>query len=279
MKERGKMRGNKCLNSRSHFENKYENLLKYKRSQITVFVILAIAIVAVLLVLFLPSIREATQPSTPEADVSSCLIESVQEGLEIARLRGGSINPELYYNYLSEPVGYACYTSQWFEQCVMQKPFIKKSLEAELVRYAKKDVQNCLNALMNDFKSKGYTVNIQGEGTMEVRIVPDKVIIEIDNKLALEKGSLTIVSFDKLKADFDSKIYEQTAIATSIVNYEARYGEVYPEIYSAYYHNEKVEKSKESDGTTIYILTDRNSNEKFQFAVRSVAYPPGYATE
>ena len=42
------------------------------------------------------------------------------------------------------------------------------------------------------------------------------------------------------------------------------------------YPGVKVEKYKQEDGTTVYILTDRNTNDKFQFAVRSLAWPPGY---
>jgi hypothetical protein len=46
-----------------------------------------------------------------------------------------------------------------------------------------------------------------------------------------------------------------------------------------YYHDLKVEKKKQLDGTNIYILTDRNNENKFQFASRSVAWPPGYGAE
>ena len=42
-----------------------------------------------------------------------------------------------------------------------------------------------------------------------------------------------------------------------------------------YYPSIKVEKKKQSEGTTIYILTDRDSSEEFMFAVRSFAIPPG----
>ena len=42
-----------------------------------------------------------------------------------------------------------------------------------------------------------------------------------------------------------------------------------------YYHDLKVEKNKQTDGSTIYILTERDTENKFQFASRSVAWPPG----
>jgi hypothetical protein len=42
-----------------------------------------------------------------------------------------------------------------------------------------------------------------------------------------------------------------------------------------YYHDLKVEKKKQIDETSIYILTNRDTGEKFQFASRSYAFPPG----
>jgi len=43
-----------------------------------------------------------------------------------------------------------------------------------------------------------------------------------------------------------------------------------------YYRDLKVEKKKQTDGSTVYILTKMDSGDKFQFASRSVAWPPGY---
>jgi len=38
----------------------------------------------------------------------------------------------------------------------------------------------------------------------------------------------------------------------------------------------RIEKKEQSDGSRIYILTHRSTNEKFMFASRSIAWPPGY---
>ena len=43
-----------------------------------------------------------------------------------------------------------------------------------------------------------------------------------------------------------------------------------------YYHDLKVEKFIEADGSTIYTLTNRDTGNKFMFASRSLAWPPGY---
>ena len=37
-----------------------------------------------------------------------------------------------------------------------------------------------------------------------------------------------------------------------------------------------IEKIKRGDGTTIYIIKNKESKTKFQFASRSFVWPPGY---
>ena len=65
-------------------------------------------------------------------------------------------------------------------------------------------------------------------------------------------------------------------MANSILNWEATYGKVETTLYMNYYRWLKIEYDLKSDGTTIYILTNRDKGNKFQFASRSVVWPPGY---
>jgi hypothetical protein len=37
-----------------------------------------------------------------------------------------------------------------------------------------------------------------------------------------------------------------------------------------------MQKIKQDDGTTLYIIENKKTGEKFQFASRSLAFPPGY---
>ena len=65
-------------------------------------------------------------------------------------------------------------------------------------------------------------------------------------------------------------------IASSISNWEAKYGDSETMNYMIYYPNLKVEKKKQGDGTTIYIITDKESEDKFMFASRSLVLPAGF---
>jgi hypothetical protein len=74
----------------------------------------------------------------------------------------------------------------------------------------------------------------------------------------------------------NNNLYQLVNIADSIIDFESIYGDSETTIYMNYYHDLKVEKLKQIDESTIYILTDRTDGNKFQFASRSYAFPPGY---
>ncbi|MFH1240218.1 MAG: hypothetical protein V1672_03295, partial [Candidatus Diapherotrites archaeon] len=95
-----------------------------------------------------------------------------------------------------------------------------------------------------------------------------------NSSLVLTKESTE--KYDLFSVVLNNNLYELVSVANSILNWETRYGDSETTNYMTYYHDLKVEKKKQSDGSTIYILTDRNNGNKFQFASRSVAWPPGY---
>ena len=111
---------------------------------------------------------------------------------------------------------------------------------------------------------------------MDIELLPKRIVGIFNYSLILTKGSTE--RYDSFSVVLNNNLYELVSIASSILNWEARYGKAESTIYMNYYHDLKVEPKLQSDGTTIYILTDRNNGNKFQFASRSVAWPPGYGT-
>ena len=65
-------------------------------------------------------------------------------------------------------------------------------------------------------------------------------------------------------------------IANSILNFEARYGAADIGEFMALYPDIRIEAQKQTDGSVFYLLSSRSTEEQFSFAVRSVAFPPGY---
>ena len=157
--------------------------------------------------------------------------------------------------------------------CVMQQPLLKQHVEGEIENAIKSQADSCIDSLKETFEKKGYTASI-GAGEMKIELLPQRIVSTFDGQVTLTKESSE--RFDKISVVVNNNIYELITIANSILNWEARYGEAETTIYMNYYHDLKVEKLKQTDGSTIYILTDRNNGNKFRFASRSVAWPPGY---
>ena len=108
---------------------------------------------------------------------------------------------------------------------------------------------------------------------LNVELLPKRIVVTFNRSLTLTKEESQ--KYSSFVVILNNNLYELVSIANSILNWEARYGDSETTTYMDYYHDLKVEKKKQSDGTTIYILTDRNNQNKFQFASRSIAWPPG----
>ncbi len=243
-----------------------------KKGQLTVFIIIAIVIVVVLLILFFPSLKVLV--SGPEASdyIQECTEDATKEVLEKISLQGGSLEPENYILYQGNKIEYACYTPEYYKKCTMQKPFLKQDIESEITNYIEPRVKQCLADLKSQLEKRGSSVSLQGT-EIETSIVPNSILITIKAPITVTKESSA--SFENFRVNIPSQLYELTMLSSSIANHEARYGDSDSLTYMIYYPDIKVEK-KELDEGRVYILTHKPTNEKFMFASRSIAWPPGY---
>ena len=263
--------------SDSRFESVFNRILpNSKRSQITIFIILAIIILAiVLIVLYLNQSRIGpiiTREASPLEKIRGCVQDSLQEGVNLLGRQGGAIDPTNFFPYKGEKVDYLCYTEEYYKRCVVQKPLLRRSVEQELIIFLQPRVEDCISAVKSSLEKKDYTVSIK-DPEISTRLLPKNIIVDIGLDLKISKEKTEI--YEDIRTDIDSKLYELVMIASSIIAWEARFGDSEVMSYMMYYPNIKVEKKMQSDGTKIYIITDRKSNEKFMFASRSMALPPG----
>ena len=254
--------------------------IKNKSGQITIFIIIAILIVilGILIYIFFPQIKTGVglETKNPPAFIQSCIEEEIESNVNLLSIRGGSLEPQHYFLYNDEKVEYLCYTNEYYLPCVMQQPMLKQHIENEIKKEIEKEAKDCFNSLKENYENDGYEVNLK-EGKINIELLPKRIVATFGNSLTLEKD--TTERYDTFRVVVNNNIYELVSIANSILNWEARFGDAETTLYMNYYHDLKVEKITQSDGTTIYILTDRNNGNKFQFASRSVAWPPGYAIE
>ena len=154
----------------------------------------------------------------------------------------------------------------------MQKPLLKQSIEKELETYLQPRARLCIDAAKSSLQKKGYSVSSKNPA-VTVSLVPGNILVDINSDLTIEKGSTE--TYKSIKTDYSSRLYELVMVASSILNWEARYGDAETMNYMIYYPSIKAEKKKQDEGTTVYILTDRTTSDKFMFASRSVVIPAG----
>ncbi len=265
-----------------------------KRGQVTIFIILGVIIVgAAALVYFLyPQIKSAFLGiSDPQSFIQSCVQDKIKTIISNLSMQGGSIAPQNYYSYYNEitnklyTVDYLCYNNQDYLPCVMQQPLLQQHVESEIQTNLQSTADSCFADLQKNYQNRGYTVNFV-KGSTVVDILPGRVIVTFNNQLTLTKD--TTQRYEQLNAVVSNNLYDFLSITSSILNWEATYGDAPAQTYMLYYHNLIVEKkevgsrndpaagNRNSDGTKIYILTNINTGEMFQFATRGYVIPPGF---
>jgi len=246
---------------------------KPKRSQVTLFVIIAIFLVVALLIIFWPKLKQIIAPSSPELNLQRCIEADLKKELNTITSNGGSVEPSLYFSYAGSKIEYLCYTNEDYKTCVMQQPLLKQHIEAELLSSLKPKIQKCIENMKSNAESQGYEVaSISNKPSIEIS--QDKINLVVDAKMVLKKDSTQRIN--KIEAKIPSGTYDLLMITSSILNWEARYGDADILTYMLYYPDIKVEKYRQDDGTKIYILTDKNTKEKLVFATRSLNFPAGY---
>lgn len=251
-----------------------------KRGQVTLFIIIALVIVvlAVLIYLFYPGIKTGfvSKEENPNEYMSNCLQETIDKNAEEVALQGGSAEPEHYIAYKGEEIEYLCYTEEYYKTCVMQQPMLKNHIEEELKNQIQEKAKECLGSMEENFRDRGYDISVT-QGDFEVELLPKQIRVMFDNQVTLEKEEAK--KYNSIIVSINNNLYELIGIANSILKWETKYGEAETTLYMNYYPEIKVQKKKQSDGSTIYIITDRKTQDKLQFASRSVAWPPGYGTD
>ena len=254
-------------------------LINNKSGQLAIFVIAAIVIVGIAAMVYLlfPSVLVdlGIVSGNPNAFIQNCIEEEIQNNVDKISLQGGSLEPENFILYQDNKIEYLCYNGNYYLPCVMQQPLLKQHIENEIRKGIKNQEDFCFDSLKESFEQRGYDVSLS-QGETFIELLPKKISVNFEKELTLTQGGES-QRFEKINIVSDNNLYELTSIANSILNWEARYGDSETTLYMSYYPDLKVEKKVQSEGSTIYILTDRNSGDKFQFASRSVALPPGIA--
>ncbi len=249
---------------------------KNVKGQVTIFVILALVIVVVGIALyfFYPKVisNSNSLEENPKTYMQNCVEGVLQENVDTVSSQGGSINPPSSFFYNGTNVEYLCYTNQPYEKCVVQRVLLISHIEEELQNSTRKKLNDCFDSMNSDYSSKGYETSLK-RGEFNVILLPKQILLHSNTTFSITKGSTQ--KYESFDIVLNNNLYELASIARVIVNWEKTYGDSDPTYFMNFYRDLKIEKMPQSDGTRIYIITDRNTKSKFQFASRSVVWPLG----
>ena len=249
-----------------------------KKGQVTIFIIIAILIVVmgILVYIFFPQIKSTlgVGVTNPQAFIEECIKEEIEDAVEAVSLHGGEINPTFFSTFDEVNIKNLCYTAQYCALCSVQEPQLKPSIEREIQEEIQPALENCFNSLKESYEKRGYGVDLQ-EGSIDIELLPQRIVSTFNYDLTLTKED--IERYDSFSVVLNNNLYELISIANSILTFEASLGGTDVTMYMDLYSHLKVQERLLGDGTKIYIITDRETEDKFQFASRSaVLSPAGY---
>jgi len=249
---------------------------KNKSSQITIFVIVAVLLVVLIVIIFFSKIslkKEVIDENNPQPYIESCVREATEDAIKILSEHGGDINPKGFVKYNGTDIVYLCYTNNYYQYCTNQRPLLVEHIEKEISNYITPIVKECFINLENNLK-KRYDVETE-DMKLTTKLYPNQVVVEINKKFRIYRENKKR-EFEYFKMNIVSPIYNFAEIATEVSNQEAKYCNFDHLGFMILYPRFDIESTITGESDRIYVITERSTNQKFHFAIRSCPLPPGY---
>ena len=256
-----------------------KNNFKSRRAQITIFIIIAILLVAAIILFFvfarggIEKIIPIGKGTEPLPYIQKCVEDATLGAVGIMMPQGGYLNPQNYKLYEDKKVGYLCYTLNNYVTCITQQPIYISFLKGEITQYIKPKVETCFASLKKELEKNNYQVSIKNM-SLTTELSENLILIKIERELTMTKNKEV-----KKYKDFDTTIrhpfYNLAIIAQEIASQEAKYCNFEYVGFMLLYPDYEIDKITLGYDVKIYSVADRKTKEKLVFAIRSCAIPPG----
>ena len=252
--------------------------MKNKRGQMTIWIIVAIAILVFIILLFIfqrklnvPVIEKVEED--PKGFISNCVKKYVQESIDIMLPQGGFIKPEHTKMYNGLNVSYLCYNAGNYNPCINEHPLLINEIKEEMKNYIIPRVGQCFEDYKIEIEKREGQVSL-GAMNLDIELAPDRIFVSIDKdvNLRIKEQSYNYNEFDIV---IINPIYDLSRLAMEIASQEAKYCYFEYAGYMILYPEFKIKRDVLSDSTEIYTLQDKKSRKEMNIAVRSCAIPPG----
>ncbi len=247
------------------------------KSQITIFIIIALMIIVLIAMIFvarIPPKLEINDDRVPHSFIGSCTKQAVEESLKKIQETGGDINPRLSVRYENLNRSYLCYTLQYYKPCINQRPRLIEHIESQITEYISPKISQCFISLESDL-SKRYQIEM-GDMEIKTKLAPKVVLVEINRKFKMSRGETKAREFENFKIQLLHPIYDLAKVSNEIVNQEAQFCTFNALGYMTVYSDFDITRFKTGDSDTIYKIKERNSDQDFNFAIKSCPMPAGF---
>lgn len=257
-----------------------------KRGQTTVFIIIGILIVVGVVLFFILTGDEESDTGyseisadNPSGFLKTCVKDNVRTTIRELSYQGGYLkNPlNISYQFRGESfhdISYLCYTSGNYKTCNVVQPLLISHLEKEIENKFKERrlIEKCWDSLIDNYEAGGWDVEGEYDG-WEANLIEDNLIIKLKEvDLSLERVNES-KDIDEVQAEFNTKLYNNAFIASEIADQQSRYGSFDETGYMALYPEADIDRTLAPGKTKIYTIENKQTKEKFRFAVRSLVSP------
>lgn len=246
-----------------------------KRGQVTIFIVVAIIVVAIILFSYFYLYPMIVSQKDNRPILDRCIQDEMEKQINALSLNAGLIGSKFTTMYMDENISFICYTNENYRPCVVLHPFLKTDFEKSLLKIMQPKIQDCYDRAIDELIAKGSDVV---SGTIKSNLTIDmngvNVFINAPTSTSAE-GAAKLTS--NLNVNLQSNIYTILMVANSILQFEAAYGDSETSSFMFYYPNLNVQKISREDSVKIYIITDKK-DIKYKFATRSYAWPAGYGS-
>jgi len=262
-------------------------VISKNRGQLTIFIVVGLILISGVALFFLLRTKATSQiggttETNANAFLSSCIEQKTKEAVNELSIRGGYLNSTLNIDFMFTKekvyrnITYLCYTQNNFRPCVVQKPMVFLDMQNGIKNYISSDMESCFNAMVDNFKSQGFTVGENSKlNSFDVVFGPKKITIQTDSQVTLTKTDETTTQ-KNFQVILPSRIYEIMTVVQEVVNQEAMFCHFEDSGFTVAYPEFSIDKFDKESGVKIYTIENKVSKERFRFAVRSCSILTGY---
>ena len=253
--------------------------VRNKRAQsITIWVILALALVAAMALFFTIEIGpEISIGSDKEFDakrvVQTCIEDTIQETIERMIPHGGFIDDSNSIEYNRINISYLCLNKGNYLPCISQHPTYINDLKKEISENSEDKIEKCFQNMKIEAEKRNFDV-VLGEMKIDIGFAINRVFVDIEREVKISKQE-NAETFNEFKFEIINPLYNLALIASEISNEEAKTCYFEYVGYNILNKETDIRKTTLDEGTKIYSIKDKKSEKEMNIAIRGCAIPAG----